>query len=326
MYPKQRNRRLRQSPAVRALVRENYLTLNDFILPLFVSEGTNVRESIESMPGYFLFSLDLLKDEIKKAWSMGIRAVLIFVKVSDHLKDNLGTEAINPNGLMQRAIMEIKSTVPEIAVITDVALDPYSSFGHDGIVKNNKIVNDPTIEILSEMALSHANAGANFVAPSDMMDGRISRIRTTLEEAGHVDTGIISYSVKYASSFYGPFLKVLDSAPAIGDKNTYQMDPANRLEAISETIKDINEGADIIMVKPGLAYLDVLREIRNKVDVPIAAYQVSGEYAMLKAASEKGWLDHDLVMMEQLLAFKRAGANLIVTYHAKEAVQIISTI
>ena len=326
MYPKQRNRRLRQSPAVRALVRENYLTLNDFILPLFVSEGTNVRESIESMPGYFLFSLDLLKDEIKKAWSMGIRAVLIFVKVSDHLKDNLGTEAINPNGLMQRAIMEIKSTVPEIAVITDVALDPYSSFGHDGIVKNNKIVNDPTIEILSEMALSHANAGANFVAPSDMMDGRISRIRTTLEEAGHVDTGIISYSVKYASSFYGPFRKVLDSAPAIGDKNTYQMDPANRLEAISETIKDINEGADIIMVKPGLAYLDVLREIRNKVDVPIAAYQVSGEYAMLKAASEKGWLDHDLVMMEQLLAFKRAGANLIVTYHAKEAVQIISTI
>ena len=324
MYPNQRNRRLRQSPAIRALVSENQLSVNDLMLPLFVCEGTHVKEPINAMPGCFRMSLDLLKEEVKTIWGLGIKAVLIFVKVSDSLKDNRGTETINPQGLMQRAVMEIKSTVSEMVVMTDVALDPYSSFGHDGIVENNKILNDPTIEVLSQMALSHAHAGADFVAPSDMMDGRVLSIRTTLEKAGFFNIGIMSYSAKYASGFYGPFREALDSSPGFGDKQTYQMDPANRLEAITETTRDIDEGADIVMVKPGITNLDIVREIRDNVDVPIAVYQVSGEYAMLKAASEKGWLDHDTVMLEQLLAFKRAGANFIATYHAKEAATLIS--
>ena len=319
-----RNRRLRQSPSIRALVSENQLSINDLMLPLFVCEGTQVKESIDAMPGCFRMSLDLLKEEVKTIWSLGIKAVLIFVKVVDNLKDNRGTEAINPEGLMQRAVMEIKSTVPEMIVMTDVALDPYSSFGHDGIVENNKILNDPTIEILAQMALSHAQAGADFVAPSDMMDGRVLSIRTTLEEAGLHNTGIMSYSVKYASSLYGPFREALDSSPGFGDKQTYQMDFANRLEAITETTRDIDEGADIVMIKPGIVYLDIVRDIRDNVKVPIGVYQVSGEYAMLKAAAEKGWLDHDTVMIEQLLAFKRAGADLITTYHAKEAAKLLS--
>ena len=319
-----RNRRLRQSPSIRAIVSENQLSINDLMLPLFVCEGTQVKESIDAMPGCFRMSLDLLKEEVKTIWSLGIKAVLIFVKVVDNLKDNRGTEAINPEGLMQRAVMEIKSTVPEMVVMTDVALDPYSSFGHDGIVENNKILNDPTIEILAKMALSHAHAGADFVAPSDMMDGRVLSIRTTLEEAGLHNIGIMSYGVKYASSLYGPFREALNSSPGFGDKQTYQMDFANRLEAITETTRDIDEGADIIMVKPGIVYLDIVREIRDNVKVPIAVYQVSGEYAMLKAAAEKGWVDHDTVMIEQLLAFKRAGASLITTYHAKEAAKLLS--
>jgi porphobilinogen synthase len=319
-----RNRRLRQSPSIRALVSENELSINDLMLPLFVCEGTQVKESIDAMPGCFRMSLDLLKEEVKTIWSLGIKAVLIFVKVVDNLKDNRGTEAINPEGLMQRAVMEIKSTVPEMVVMTDVALDPYSSFGHDGIVENNKIINDPTIEILAKMALSHAHAGADFVAPSDMMDGRVLSIRTTLEEAGLHNIGIMSYGVKYASSLYGPFREALDSSPGFGDKQTYQMDFANRLEAITETTRDVDEGADIIMVKPGIVYLDIVREIRDNVKVPIAVYQVSGEYAMLKAAAEKGWVDHDTVMIEQLLAFKRAGASLITTYHAKEVAKLLS--
>ena len=319
-----RNRRLRQSPSIRALVSENELSINDLMLPLFVCEGTQVKESIDAMPGCFRMSLDLLKEEVKTIWSLGIKAVLIFVKVVDNLKDNRGTEAINPEGLMQRAVMEIKSTLPEMVVMTDVALDPYSSFGHDGIVENNKIINDPTIEILAKMALSHAHAGADFVAPSDMMDGRVLSIRTTLEEAGLHNIGIMSYGVKYASSLYGPFREALDSSPGFGDKQTYQMDFANRLEAITETTRDIDEGADIIMVKPGIVYLDIVREIRDNVKVPIAVYQVSGEYAMLKAAAEKGWVDHDTVMIEQLLAFKRAGASLITTYHAKEVAKLLS--
>ena len=323
MYPNQRNRRLRQSSAIRALVSENQLSVNDLMLPLFVCEGIHVKEPINAMPGCFRMSLDLLKEEVKTIWGLGIKAVLIFVKVSDSLKDNRGTETINPQGLMQRAVMEIKSTVFEMVVMTDVALDPYSSFGHDGIVENNKILNDPTIEVLSQMALSHAHAGADFVAPSDMMDGRVLSIRTTLEKAGFFNIGIMSYSAKYASGFYGPFREALDSSPGFGDKQTYQMDPANRLEAITETTRDIDEGADIVMVKPGITNLDIVREIRDNVDVPIAVYQVSGEYAMLKAASEKGWLDHDAVMLEQLLAFKRAGANFIATYHAKEAATLI---
>lgn len=323
MYPNQRNRRLRQSPALRQLVSENQLNVNDLMLPLFLTEGTQVKEPIAAMPGCYRLSLDLLQDELLTVADLGIKAVLLFVKVNDALKDNKGTEALNPVGLMQRAVRTVKVTTPEIIVMTDVALDPYSSYGHDGIVENGAILNDPTLEVLSQMALSHAQAGADFVAPSDMMDGRVQKIRTILEEAHFIHTGIMSYSAKYASAFYGPFRKALDSAPGFGDKRSYQMDPANRLEAISETLRDIKEGADIVMVKPGLAYLDIIREIREKTEVPIAAYQVSGEYAMLKAAAEKGWLDHDAVMIEQLLAFKRAGANFITTYHAKEAARIL---
>jgi porphobilinogen synthase len=324
MYPNQRNRRLRQSPALRQLVSENQLTVNDLMLPVFVTEGTQVKEPIPSMPGCYRLSLDWLGEELKAIADLGIHAVLLFVKVDEALKDNNGTEALNPEGLMQRAVRTVKAIAPQMVVMTDVALDPYSSFGHDGIVENNVILNDPTVEVLSQMALSHAQAGADFVAPSDMMDGRIQKIRSVLEAAQYFHTGIMSYSAKYASAFYGPFREALDSAPGFGDKRSYQMDPANRLEAITETLRDIEEGADLVMVKPGLAYLDIIREIRDKVEVPIAAYQVSGEYAMLKAAAEKGWLEHDAVMMEQLLAFKRAGANLIATYHAKEAAQLLS--
>lgn len=324
MYPNQRNRRLRQSPAIRQLVSESQLTVNDMMLPLFVTEGTQVKEPISAMPGCYRLSLDLLQEEVKSVSDMGIKAVLLFVMVDDALKDNKGTEALNPEGLMQRAVRTVKTTTPEMVVMTDVALDPYSSYGHDGIVEKGKILNDPTVEVLAQMALSHAQAGADFVAPSDMMDGRIQKIRTVLESAGLTDTGIMSYSAKYASAFYGPFREALDSAPGFGDKKTYQMDPANRLEALTETLRDIEEGADMVMVKPGLAYLDIIRDIRENVEVPIAAYQVSGEYAMLKAAADKGWLDHDAVMMEQLLAFKRAGANLIATYHAKEAAQLLA--
>ena len=324
MYPNQRNRRLRQSPAIRQLVSESQLTVNDMMLPLFVTEGTQVKEPISAMPGCYRLSLDLLQEEVKSVSDMGIKALLLFVMVDDALKDNKGTEALNPEGLMQRAVRTVKTTTPEMVVMTDVALDPYSSYGHDGIVEKGKILNDPTVEVLAQMALSHVQAGADFVAPSDMMDGRIQKIRTVLESAGLTDTGIMSYSAKYASAFYGPFREALDSAPGFGDKKTYQMDPANRLEALTETLRDIEEGADMVMVKPGLAYLDIIRDIRENVEVPIAAYQVSGEYAMLKAAADKGWLDHDAVMMEQLLAFKRAGANLIATYHAKEAAQLLA--
>jgi porphobilinogen synthase len=324
MHPNQRNRRLRQSPAIRQLVSESQLTVNDMMLPLFVTEGTQVKEPISAMPGCYRLSLDLLQEEVKSVSDMGIKALLLFVMVDDALKDNKGTEALNPEGLMQRAVRKVKTTTPEMVVMTDVALDPYSSYGHDGIVEKGKILNDPTVEVLAQMALSHAQAGADFVAPSDMMDGRIQKIRTVLESAGLTDTGIMSYSAKYASAFYGPFREALDSAPGFGDKKTYQMDPANRLEALTETLRDIEEGADMVMVKPGLAYLDIIRDIRENVEVPIAAYQVSGEYAMLKAAADKGWLDHDAVMMEQLLSFKRAGANLIATYHAKEAAQLLA--
>ena len=324
MYPNQRNRRLRKSPAIRQLVSESQLTVNDMMLPLFVTEGSQVKEPISAMPGCYRLSLDLLQEEVKSVSDMGIKALLLFVMVDDALKDNKGTEALNPEGLMQRAVRKVKTTTPEMVVMTDVALDPYSSYGHDGIVEKGKILNDPTVEVLAQMALSHAQAGADFVAPSDMMDGRIQKIRTVLESAGLTDTGIMSYSAKYASAFYGPFREVLDSDPGFGDKKTYQMDPANRLEALTETLRDIEEGADMVMVKPGLAYLDIIRDIRENVEVPIAAYQVSGEYAMLKAAADKGWLDHDAVMMEQLLAFKRAGANLIATYHAKEAAQLLA--
>jgi len=329
MYPLTRNRRLRTNEAIRSLVRETIISPNDFLVPLFIVEGKGVKEEIASMPNYYRFSLDLLEIEIKELWKLGLKSVLLFVKVPDNLKDNKGTEALNPNGLMQRAIKTVKNSCPDMLVMTDVALDPYSSFGHDGIIENGKIANDNTVKVLAEMSVSHAQAGANFVAPSDMMDGRILAIRETLEDEGYTETGIMSYSAKYASAFYGPFRDALDSAPAAvknipKDKKTYQMDYANRFEAIRETEMDIDEGADIVMVKPGLCYLDIVREIKNTVDVPVAVYQVSGEYAMLKAAAQKGWLDHDAVMMEQITAIKRAGADVIASYFAKDVVKLIS--
>ncbi|HMC01133.1 MAG TPA: porphobilinogen synthase [Flavobacteriaceae bacterium] len=329
MYPLRRNRRLRSNEAVRALVRETIITPNDFLVPLFVVEGKGVKEEIASMPNYFRLSLDLLEKEVKELWKLGLKAVLLFVKVPENLKDNKGTEALNPNGLMQRAIKTVKNACPDMLVMTDVALDPYSSYGHDGIVENGKIVNDKTVDVLAEMSVSHAKAGTNFVAPSDMMDGRILSIREALEDEGFIDTGIMSYSAKYASGFYGPFRDALDSAPVDAkdipkDKKTYQMDYANRIEALRETEMDIDEGADIVMVKPGLAYLDIVRDIKNEFNVPVAVYQVSGEYAMIKAAAEKGWLDHDQIMMESTMAFKRAGADIIASYFSKEIVKLIS--
>lgn len=323
MFPLRRNRRLRTNEAIRSMVRETVIAPNDFLVPLFVVEGKGVKEEIASMPNYFRYSLDLLENEVKELWKMGLKSVLLFVKVPDKLKDNVGAEALNPDGLMQRAIKTVKNVAPEMLVMTDVALDPFSSYGHDGIVEDGKILNDETSELLAEMSVSHARAGADFVAPSDMMDGRIMSIREVLEEEGFYDTGIMSYSAKYASAFYGPFRDALDSAPGFGDKKTYQMDFANRFEAIKETEMDIDEGADIVMVKPGIAYLDIVREIKNEVDVPVAVYQVSGEYAMVKAAAEKGWLDHDAVMMEQLIAIKRAGANIIASYFAKDVIKLL---
>ena len=328
MYPLRRNRRLRTTASIRSLVRETTLTPDDFLAPIFVVEGKGVKEEIASMPGYFRYSLDTLKTEIKMLWNLGIKSVLLFVKVEDKLKDNAGTEAINPDGLMQRAIKTVKETCPEMLVMTDVAMDPYSKYGHDGIISDGQVLNDDTNAILSEMALSHARAGADFVAPSDMMDGRIFEMRTLLEDEGFVDTGIVSYSAKYASAFYGPFRDALDSAPVDAedipkDKKTYQMDPANRSEAVKETLMDIDEGADIVMIKPGLCYLDIVRDIKNNVNVPVAVYQVSGEYAMLKAAAERGWLDHDAVMLEQVLAIKRAGADVIASYFAKDVVKLL---
>ncbi|MCD2258161.1 porphobilinogen synthase [Psychroserpens luteolus] len=328
MYPLRRNRRLRTNDAIRSLVRETIISPNDFLVPLFIVEGKGIKQEIASMPNYYRYSLDLLEQEVKELWKLGLKSVLLFVKVPDHLKDNKGTEALNPNGLMQRAIKTIKNVCPGMLVMTDVALDPYSSYGHDGIIENGKIVNDDTVDVLAEMSLSHAQAGADFVAPSDMMDGRILTIREALEDDGFTDTGIMSYSAKYASAFYGPFRDALDSAPADvkdipKDKKTYQMDFANRFEALRETEMDIDEGADIVMVKPGLCYLDIVRDIKNEVDVPVAVYQVSGEYAMLKAAAEKGWLDHDAVMLEQITAIKRAGADVIASYFAKDVVKLL---
>lgn len=324
MYPLNRNRRLRSKESLRNLVRESSIHPHDFIAPVFVIEGSNLKEEISSMPGYFRYSLDNLKKEIKELWSIGVQAILLFVKVPDSLKDNLGSEAINEQGLMQRAIKEIKNLVPEITIMTDVALDPYSKYGHDGIVKGMQILNDETNVVLSKMALSHAKSGADIVAPSDMMDGRVLSIRNALEKNGFFNTGIMSYGAKYASSFYGPFRDALDSKPGFGDKKTYQMDSANRKEAINEVHADINEGADIIMIKPGIAYLDIVREIRDSTNTPLAVYQVSGEYSMLKAAAKLNWINHNEVMMEQLISIKRAGANMIASYFVKDAIKLIS--
>ena len=324
MYPLKRNRRLRSKKSLRNLVRETTIHPHDFIVPLFLVEGKNIKDEIPSMPNYYRFSLDNISKEVKQLWSLGVQAVLLFAKVPESLKDNYGTEALNNAGLMQRGIKEIKDCVPEITIMTDVALDPYSNFGHDGVVENNEIINDKTNEILSRMALSHAEAGADVVAPSDMMDGRVLSIRNALEKNGFHHTGIMSYAVKYASNFYGPFRDALESKPGFGDKETYQMDFANKFDSVSEAKADIEEGADIIMVKPGISYLDILGDLKNNINSPIAIYQVSGEYSMLKAAAQKGWLDHDKVMLEQLISMKRAGATMIASYFAKDAIKLLS--
>ena len=324
MYLQRRNRILRNNPSIRSLVAETILRPSDFIAPLFIDEGENVAFEIPSMPGYYRRSLDGTIKEVKELWSIGIKSILLFVKAADETKDNTGKEAWNPDGLMQRAIKAIKNTVPEMIIMTDVALDPYSSYGHDGIVENGEIVNDPTVEALVKMSLSHAAAGADIVAPSDMMDGRIGAIREALEQNNFTKTGIMAYSAKYASCFYGPFRDALDSAPGFGDKKTYQMDYSNRIEAVKEALMDVEEGADIVMVKPGLPYLDIVREVKNAVNVPVSVYNISGEYAMIKAAAARGWIDEDKAILETLTSFKRAGADLIATYFAKDAVRLLS--
>lgn len=323
MYLQRRNRILRNNPAIRDMVRETILSPDDFIVPLFIDAGENIRTEIPSMPGYFRNSLDVTVKEVKELWNMGLKSVLLFIKCEDHLKDNTGREAWNQDGLMQRSIRAIKEAVPEMYIMSDIALDPYSSYGHDGIVKDGQIVNDETVEALVKMSISHAAAGVDMVAPSDMMDGRIGAIRKGLEESGYTQTGIMSYSAKYASCFYGPFRDALDSAPGFGDKKTYQMDYANRLEAIKETVMDVQEGADIVMVKPALSYLDIIREVKNAVNVPVSAYNISGEYAMIKAAAQKGWINEEKAILEVLTSIKRAGADMIATYFAKDAVKLI---
>jgi porphobilinogen synthase len=323
-----RNRRLRVNDTIRALVRETTVTPNDFIVPLFVVEGKGVKEEIPSMPDYYRYSLDILAKEVKELWSLGIKSVLLFVKVPDNLKDNQGTEALNPEGLMQRAAKTVKEATPQMLVMTDVALDPYSIYGHDGIIKDGVVLNDETVSVLAQMSLSHIQAGADWVAPSDMMDGRIEEIRRVLDENNYKNAGIMAYSAKYASALYGPFRDALDSAPVDmqdipKDKKTYQMDFANRIEALKEVAMDVAEGADMVMVKPGIVYLDVVREVKNAVQVPVSVYQVSGEYAMIKAAAQRGWLDHDAIMLEQIYAIKRAGADLIASYFAKDVVKLL---
>ena len=321
-----RPRRLRRTPALRSMVRENVLQPSDFIYPLFVHEGADVQP-IGAMPGAFRWSLDQLSAEVKRAWDLGIRCVVLFPKVSETLKTENGAECFNPDGLIPRAIRQLKRDLPEMAIMTDVALDPYSCDGHDGIVSQDGVVlNDETIELLCRQAVMQAEAGADLIGPSDMMDGRVGAIREALDDAGYEHVGIISYTAKYSSAYYGPFREALDSAPREAgskpiptNKDTYQMDPANAREAITEAQLDEQEGADIMMVKPGLAYLDIIYRLREESELPIAAYNVSGEYSMVKAAAERGWIDERAVVLETLLSFKRAGADLILTYHACDA-------
>jgi porphobilinogen synthase len=321
-----RPRRNRKTEAVRRLVRENHLSTSDLIAPLFLKEGKNIIEPIASMPGINRYSIDELIKECIELHSLGIPCVSLFPAIEDKLKDAKASEAYNKNGLYQRAIREIKSAIPELLIMTDVALDPYSSDGHDGLVdpKTGEILNDLTLEALAKMSIVQAEAGSDILGPSDMMDGRIGFIRDALDEENHINISIMSYAAKYASAFYGPFRDALNSAPKKGDKKTYQMDYANVREALREAYLDESEGADILMVKPGLPYLDVIKTLRDNTTLPLAAYNVSGEYAMVKAASERGFIDGEKVMMEMLMSFKRAGSDMILTYFAKEAARVIN--
>lgn len=319
-----RPRRLRRSPAMRRLVGETTLSVTDLIYPMFVMEGENSKIEVPSMPGCFRYTLDLLLAEIAEVYALGINAIALFPVIPNEKKDDNGTESYNPNGLVQTTVKAIKQAVPNILVITDVALDPFTSHGHDGLVdERGIIINDPTVAVLVKMALSQVEAGADMVAPSDMMDGRIGAIRHALDGAGYEDVAILAYSAKYASAYYGPFRDALESAPKSGDKKTYQMDPANSREALKEVYLDIGEGADIVMVKPALAYLDIIAKVKEATDLPVAAYNVSGEYAMIKAAAQRGWIDGEKVMLETLLSMKRAGADIILTYFAKEVALVL---
>jgi porphobilinogen synthase len=319
-----RPRRLRRNPSIRNLVSETQLTVDDLIYPMFVTEGENQRVEITSMPDCYRYSLDLLLKEIAEIYSLGIKAVALFPVVAEAKKDDHGTESYNPEGLAQLTVSAIKAQTPGMLVITDVALDPFTTHGHDGVIdEHGVILNDETVEILVKMAVSQAQAGCDIVAPSDMMDGRIGAIRQGLDAHGFIDVGILAYSAKYASAYYGPFRDALASAPKFGDKKTYQMDPANAREALTEVELDIAEGADIVMVKPALAYMDIIHQVKANCNVPVAAYNVSGEYSMIKAAAQLGWIDEKKIIMETLLSIKRAGADLILTYFAKDVALIL---
>ncbi|SMD43454.1 porphobilinogen synthase [Aquiflexum balticum DSM 16537] len=313
-----RPRRNRKSQVIRNMVEETRLSVNDFIFPMFLIDGINQKIEVASMPGIFRYSLDLMLEEMAACIDLGIMGFDIFPAYPESKKDKYATESHNPDTFYLKAIHKIKSTFPEIVLMTDVAMDPYSSDGHDGLVENGKILNDETLEILAKMALAQARAGADILGPSDMMDGRVGFIRSMLDDHGFTNVSIMSYTAKYASAFYGPFRDALDSAPKMGDKKTYQMDPANYNEALIEADLDTEEGADFLMVKPALAYLDVIRLLKDNSNLPIAAYNVSGEYSMIKAAAQKGWIDGERAMLESLLSIKRAGANVILSYFAKE--------
>lgn len=313
-----RPRRNRKSEAIRALVEETHVSTSDLIFPLFLLEGANKRVEVNSMPGIYRFSTDEMLKEIEACLKLGIRAFDIFPAVEDQYKDRIASRSYDPDFFYLRALREIKKTFPEACVMTDVAMDPYSADGHDGLVENGRILNDATLDILGKMALAQAETGVDILGPSDMMDGRVGFIRQLLDQNGFSEVSIMSYTAKYASAFYNPFRDALDSAPRFGDKKTYQMNPANRREALIEAQLDTTEGADFLMVKPALAYLDIIRDLRENSQLPIAAYNVSGEYAMVKAAAQKGWVDGDRVMRESLLSMKRAGADVILTYFARE--------
>jgi porphobilinogen synthase len=320
-FPVYRPRRLRESPLLRSMVRETSLRIDDFVYPLFAVHGRGVREAISSMPGQYRLSIDELLKECKDAASMGIPAVLLFGLPRD--KDPRGTEAYAEDGIIQQAVRAVKDTIPDLLVITDVCLCEYTSHGHCGVVEDGRIKNDPTLELIARTAVSHAEAGADLIAPSDMMDGRVAAIREGLDESGFPETPIMAYSAKYASAFYGPFREAADSTPQFGDRRSYQMDPANVMEAMREVALDVDEGADIVMVKPALPYLDVIARVKGEFGLPVAAYSVSGEYAMLKAAGQLGWLDEDRAVLEALTGIRRAGADIIITYFAKDAARLI---
>ncbi|MBI3752622.1 MAG: porphobilinogen synthase [Deltaproteobacteria bacterium] len=320
-FPKHRPRRLRKNETIRKMVRETTLSVDDFILPLFVTYGRGIKNEVKSMPGHYQMSVDNLAREVKELKGLGIPAIMLF-GIPEY-KDEVGSEAYNPKGIIQQAIKAIKNKAPELMVITDVCFCEYTSHGHCGIIKNNDVDNDATLEILAKEALSHAKAGADMVAPSDMMDGRVGAIRKALDENGFQNIPIMSYAAKYASAFYGPFREAAESTPEFGDRRSYQMDPANSDEALKEVQFDIEEGADIVMVKPALPYLDIIRRVKEEFNYPVAAYNVSGEFAMIKAAAQLGWMDGERAMMETLISIKRAGADLILTYFAKEAAKIL---